>query len=264
MQDKFALSDTGRAADTRFIGRRILYYPCLSSTMDAARQAALAGVVEGTIVLAGEQTAGRGRLERGWLSPQGCLAFSLILYPEAHFLSGLVMVAALAVAETVTFLSPVAAGIKWPNDVMLNGKKISGILVEAGQREDLRRYAVIGVGLNVNLDPVLYPEIGDSATSLSAEVGRELSTAVVLRILLARLERWYEAYIAGEPVIDAWRASLTTIGKEVQVLAGGVQYEGVAEDVALDGALLLRLNSGQLCKMAAGDVTLKTPGVSAA
>jgi len=257
--ERLVQRDAGHDVGTRFIGRHIQYYPRLTSTMDAAREAALAGGAEGTVVLAGEQTAGRGRLGRGWLSPSGCLTFSLVLYPEAHLLPGLVMVTTLAVAETITTVASVPAGIKWPNDVQVGGKKICGILVETGMRADLTNYAIVGVGLNVNFDAAAYPEIGATATSLSVEVGRELSCAEVLHTLLVRFEHWYEAYLGGEPVFEAWRTSLTTIGQAVQVYAGGVLHDGVAEDVAPDGALLLRQRDGHIMKVLAGDVTLKAP-----
>ena len=242
---------------THFIGRHINYFSRLDSTMDAAREAAIAGSAEGTVILAEEQTSGRGRLERRWLSPRGGLALSIILYPEACHLPGLVMVAALAVADAVTMTTSVKAEIKWPNDVLVGGKKISGILAEAGMRTDSQGYAVVGLGVNVNLNPALYPEIGAIATSLSAETGRTHSRVMVLQALLTRFEYWYEMLAGGGPVFQAWRNCLTTIGKEVQVLAGDVSYTGVAEDVASDGALLLRLKDDRLIKLPAGDVTLK-------
>ena len=248
---------------TRYVGQHIYFFPILTSTMDAARKAVGDGAAEGAIVLAGEQTEGRGRLKRAWISPRGCLACSLILYPEERYLFGLVMVATIAVAETVTEFTPIAAGIKWPNDVLVNGKKISGILIETGPHVNKRDYAVVGIGLNVNLEPATCPEIGTTATSLSAEVGRELSRVVVLRTLLTKFERWYEALLNEEPVFEAWRAKLVTLGKEVQVRAGGVLYEGLAEDVTRDGVLLLRSRDGSVVKMPAGDVTLKHPSLIA-
>jgi len=170
------------------------------------------------------------------------------------------MVAALAVTDTVTTLVPISAEIKWPNDVLVRGKKISGILVETGLQADHRAFAVVGIGLNVNLNPVAYPEISNTATSLSAEAGQEMSGAMVLCMLLTRFEYWYDALLRDEKVFEAWRANLTMLGKETQMLVGGVLYEGVAEDVAPDGALLLRSREGRLIRMSAGDVTLKTSG----
>lgn len=258
INDDLAAEFGGHSADTSFAGWHIQYFPCLGSTMDTAREAALAGAADKTVVLAGEQTSGRGRLKREWLSPRGCLTFSLILYPETRHLPGLVMVAALAAADTVTALAPVKAGLKWPNDVLVGGKKISGILAETGMTPETQNYAVVGIGLNVNMDPAVYLEISATATSLSVEAGRDLPRAAVLRTLLTRFERWYGALLDGAPVFESWRTRLTTLGKAVRVLVGDEFYEGVAEDVAPDGALLLRLEGGRLMKMPAGDVTLKT------
>jgi BirA family biotin operon repressor/biotin-[acetyl-CoA-carboxylase] ligase len=241
---------------TSFIGQNILYHTRLASTMDTARQAALASAPEGTVVLAEEQKAGRGRLKRAWLSPAGCLTLSVVLYPEMRFLPFLVMVAALAVADTVEETG-LKAEIKWPNDILINGKKVSGILIETGIREGEPNYVVIGIGLNVNLNPVDCPEIRESATSLMAESGEKVARIPTLQTLLVRLEYWYQALLKSEPVFASWRRRLTTLGKTVQVLAGSVRYQGVAEGVAPDGALLLRLESGQLIKLPAGDVTLK-------
>ncbi len=246
-----------RGLNTRYVGRNILYYPCLPSTMDAARQAALGGAPEGAVVLAGRQTAGRGRLKRAWLSPRGCLTFSLVLYPETPRLPFLVMASALAVAEAIETLAPLKTEIKWPNDVLIKGKKVSGILIDTGLKEGGPNYAVIGIGLNVNVNLADCPEIADIATSLSAETGRELSRAAVLRELCARFENWYEALREGAPVLAAWRGRLSTLGKHVRVKAGAEVYEGLAEDVASDGALMLRIADGSLLRMPAGDVTLR-------
>ena len=242
---------------TRFVGRDIRYFPRLASTMDAGREAALDGAPEGTVILAGEQTAGRGRLKRSWLSPAGCLTFSVVLYPEERFLSFLVMAASLAVADTVELAGHVKAAIKWPNDVLVGDKKISGILVESGHGKDGTDYAVIGIGLNVNLNPAGCPEISDSATSLSMLTGRSLPRVKVMRQLLARIELWYGKLCRDEPVFAAWRGRLSTLGRHVRVQAGPAIYEGLAEDVAPDGELVLRLADGRVLKLPAGDVTLR-------
>lgn len=259
MENELSSESISYGLNTDFIGQHIQYFPRLNSTMDTARESALSGVSEGTMVLAKEQTAGRGRLGRRWISPRGCLTFSLILYPETGHLAGLVMVAALAVREAAMAFIPVVVEIKWPNDVLVGGKKICGILVETGRQVGGRHYAVVGIGLNVNLNMTAYPEL-EAATSLSAEAGRDLSYTEVMHLLLARFEYWYKALHNGGPVFENWRACLTTLGKEVRILAGGGCYEGIAEDVAQDGSLLLRLQDGQLMKMPVGDVTLKAFG----
>ncbi len=258
-EDKLSPENIKQGLATRFIGQNSIYRMTLTSTMDAARQAAFEGAPEGTVVLAEGQTEGRGRLRRVWLSPSGCLTFSIILYPETRFLPFLVMISALAVADAIKAFASVKAEIKWPNDVLVKGKKISGILIETGLQEGSPNVAVIGIGLNVNLNTASCPDIDGIATSLFMETGKKMDRAMVLRKVLARFEHWYEKLKGGENIVAAWRARLVTLGKRVQVAAGNAKYEGIAEDVAADGALLLRQPDGWLLKMPAGDVTLK-PG----
>ncbi|MFH0942062.1 MAG: biotin--[acetyl-CoA-carboxylase] ligase [Chloroflexota bacterium] len=242
---------------TRFVGRRLVYYPSVASTMDLVREAAREGAAEGSAVVAGEQTAGKGRRNRVWRSPPGSISLSLVLRPRAGEFAGLVMVAALAVAsaiEAVTGLRPV---IKWPNDVLINRRKVGGILIETEVGEGPRDYGVVGIGINVNLKVADYPEIAPLATSLSDEVGREVSRLALLRRLLEEFERLYLAATTGTGVFEEWRARLVTLGKRVVVSCEGTHLEGVAESVAPDGSLWLRCPDGTLSHIVAGDVSLR-------
>jgi BirA family biotin operon repressor/biotin-[acetyl-CoA-carboxylase] ligase len=243
---------------TRFIGQRVIYYPSLPSTMDEARRQAQQGAKEGTIIVVEEQTAGRGRIKRTWLSPKGSLALSIILYPEVAYLSSLIMVASLGVAHAIEKVTGLKPEIKWPNDVLINGKKVCGILIESEVKGKRADYATLGIGINVNLKPSDFPEIMPFATSLSHELGKEVSRLEVLRCLLAEIERLYLALPSGDAVYREWRDNLVTLGKKVQVRAGETTYEGIAESVASDGSLLLRQPDGKLTKIVAGDVTLLT------
>ena len=242
---------------TRFVGQRIIYYPSLASTMEIARQEANKGAREGTVVVAGEQTAGRARLQRSWLTPKGNIALSVILRPALSQLPSFIMLASLAVVhciKTVTGLKPV---IKWPNDILINGKKTCGILVESDVRANVVHCVIIGVGLNVGLRPADFPEIKNIATSLSQELGREVSCLTVTRSLLVEIERLYRALVAGESLYEEWRDNLVTLGKEVRVRSGETTYEGVAEAVARDGSLLLHVKGAGIVTIVAGDVTLR-------
>lgn len=242
---------------TRFVGQRVLYYPSLPSTMDAAREAAQKRAAEGTVVIAGEQTAGRGRLKRTWLSPRGSLALSLILYPEVARLSCLIMLASLAVSHSIEALTGLKPRLKWPNDVLLNGKKVCGILVESSVHGNAVEYAIIGIGINVNLRLADFPELSIIATSLSEELGREVSRLELVRQLLVELEKLYLRVRAGESLYEEWRDSLETLGKKVRVTFAKAVEEGVAESVDEDGSLLLRHTDGSLVRIVAGDVTLR-------
>jgi BirA family biotin operon repressor/biotin-[acetyl-CoA-carboxylase] ligase len=241
---------------TRFIGQRVIYYPRLPSTMDEAKRQAQQGAKEGTVIVAGEQTAGRGRMKRGWLSPPGSIALSIILYPKLAYLSSLIMVASLGVARCIEKVAGLKAEIKWPNDVLVSGKKVCGILIESEVKGRRAGYAIIGIGINVNLNPADFPEALPPATSLSHELGKDISQLDLIRCLLAEIERLYLALPSGEAVYRQWRGSLVTLGKKVRISSEETTMEGIAESVASDGSLLLRQSDGSLTKVVAGDVTL--------
>lgn len=242
---------------TRFIGQRVIYYPRLTSTMDFARQEAQQGAAEGTVVIADEQTGGKGRIKRAWLSPRGSIALSVILYPEVSYLPSLTMLASLAVVRSIATVAGSDSQIKWPNDVLVRGKKVCGILVENNVRGNRVAYAIIGIGINVNFRPSDFPEIPPTATSLADELGRYVSRADMIRCLLVETEKLYLALPGGESVYQEWRDRLVTLGKKVQVRSGEATYRGIAESVAGDGSLLLRQSDGSLTKIVAGDVTLR-------
>jgi len=242
---------------THFIGQRVIYYPSLTSTMAAAKQEAQLGAIEGTVVVADEQTAGRGRIKRVWLSPKGSIALSIILYPSVVNLPSLIMLASLAVVHSIEAVTGLRSQVKWPNDVLVNDRKVCGILIESSLRGNIVDYAIIGIGVNVNLRLSDFPEIPATATSLSAELGREVSHLRVIRRLLVEVERLYLVLQAGESIYEEWRDSLVTLGRRVRVKSGKTVYEGVAESVARDGSLLLRHSNGNLSKIVAGDATLR-------
>jgi BirA family biotin operon repressor/biotin-[acetyl-CoA-carboxylase] ligase len=243
--------------NTRFMGQRVICYPRLTSTMDVAKREAQQGAVEGTVVIAGEQTAGRGRIKRAWLSPKGSIALSIILYPSLAYLPSLIMVASLAVVHCIDKVTGLKSQIKWPNDVLVNNKKVCGILIESDVRGNTVDYAIIGIGINVNLRLSDFPEIPPTATSLSHELGRDISCLDVTRCLLAETERLYLTLPSGDSVYQEWRDNLATLGKKVRVISGETIYKGLAESVASDGSLLLRQSNGNLIKIVAGDVTLR-------
>jgi len=257
IEDSLSAAAITNGLATRFIGQEVTCYPSLPSTNDVAKHKAQEGAKEGTVILTEEQTAGRGRIGRSWLSPRGSVALSIILYPPLAYLPSLIMVASLAVAYGIEQTTNLKAQLKWPNDVLVNSKKVCGILVESDVRGDKVDYAVIGIGLNVNLKLSEFPQIAPMATSLSQELGREVSRREMVRNLLAQAEKLYLALAAGDSVFKQWRNRLVTLGKKVQVSSGGATYRGTAESVAADGSLLLRQPDDGLLKIVAGDVTLR-------
>lgn len=257
LSDSFSLSSITRGLSTRFIGQRVIYLPSVTSTMDVAREEAQGGAPEGTIVVADEQTAGKGRLKRSWLSPQGSIALSLILRPSRAQLSSLIMIASVAVSRSIEQVAGLKTQIKWPNDVLIEGRKVCGILIENNVVGEKVHYSVIGIGINVNVSTATFPEIQTIATSLSEELSREVSRLNVLRSLLVEAEKLYLGLSNSTPVYHQWRDRLMTLGKEVRVKVGEETHEGVAESVGPDGSLWLRRSDGSLTKIIAGDVTLR-------
>ena len=243
--------------ETRFIGQRVIYYPSLASTMEAAKQAAQKGAAEGTVIIADEQTAGKGRKKRIWLSPRGSIALSIVLYPSIVHLPSLIMLASLAVVYSIESVTGLKPQLKWPNDVLIRGRKVCGILIENGVRGRKVDYAIVGIGINVNLRTANFPEISPIATSLSAELGKEIPRIDLIRRLLVEVEKLYLDLPSGEAIFQQWRNRLVTLGKRVQVSYGETKQEGIAESVARDGSLLLRSPDGSLTKIVTGDVTLR-------
>ena len=225
--------------------------------MDIARREAAAGAPEGTVVLAERQTAARGRLRRAWVSPEGNIALSVVFRPTREHLPALTMVAALAVVSSIGQVTGLTAAIKWPNDVLLDDRKVCGILLESSLSGEKVSYAIVGIGINVGLDVAAFPETAEKATSLARECGYEVSRLQLVRALLGALERYYLA--PPEAVFGEWRRRLVTLGKAVCITpaAGGASFEAVAETVGADGSLLLRRSDGSLTRVLAGDVTLK-------
>lgn len=256
-EDSLSAAAVTEGLKTRFVGQRVLYYPSLTSTMEVARQEALQGAAEGTVILAEEQTAGKGRIKRTWLSPGGNIALSVILYPSLAHLPSMIMLASLAVAHAIETATGLKPQIKWPNDILIQGRKVCGILLESDVQGSAVNYISIGIGINVTLSPADFPEIQDIATSLSAELGRDVSRLAVLRCLLVEIEKLYLTLSAGGSIYEEWRASLVTLGKKVRATTGDAVYEGVAESVDRDGSLLLRGSDGGLTRIIAGDVTLR-------
>ncbi len=239
---------------THFIGQKVIHYASLTSTMEVAKREAQHGAAEGTVIIAEEQTAGRGRIKRTWLSPKGNIALSVILYPSLEHLPSLIMLVSLAVVysiETVVALKP---QLKWPNDVLINGRKVCGVLIESDVSENKVNCAIIGIGVNVNLGLSASPDLVLTATSLSDELGRYVSRLDIVRQLLIELERLYLTLPMEGSIYEQWRGRLVTLGTKVCVKSGKTTYEGIAESVTEDGSLLLRHSSGSLTKIVAGDV----------
>jgi len=257
MTARFSSRAVREGLTTRFVGRRLEYRAVLGSTQDLARELAQAGAREGTVVLAGRQRAGRGRLGRSFISPQGGLYFTVVLRPALDHLRSLPIVAAVAVARGLERVAGLNTALKWPNDVLVGGRKICGILLESELMGQAVSYVLLGIGVNVNADLSAYPEIAALATSAAAEADRPVSREALAAAVLNELEDLYLAAQAGRLVQDEWRARLETLGREVRVTYGEQVEDGLAEDVDGDGSLILLRRNGSRVTIVAGDVTLR-------
>jgi len=253
---------------TAFVGQEVHFWPEIGSTNDEARRLARAGAPEGTLVITDHQTAGRGRLDRRWEAPPGSsLLLSLIFRPRlAPFQTQrLTMICGLAVVEAVEATTGLSAGLKWPNDIVSatverepGMAKLGGILAEIELQGQAVAHAVVGVGLNVNVRPAELPrDLPQPATSLSQLLGAPVSRLPLLQALLRAVERRVLALAAGHSPHEEWAAHLVTLGREVTVSGGGPIFQGTAEAVSPDGALLVRRADGRLETVLAGDVTLR-------
>ena len=243
---------------TRFIGRRLVYLTSTGSTMDVARAEAEAGASDGTVVLAEEQMKGRGRFDRSWVSPAGKnLYITVVIRPSLERLGSLSTVSPLAVALAIEDRTGLTPRIKWPNDVLVSGRKLSGILIESEVSGSTVKYALMGAGINVNFDVEQSPEIAQIATSVKRELGREASREELLAACLNRFEQLYEEAPKGDTVFEQWRSRLDTLGHEVRVTFRDQVYEGLAEDVDHDGSLILAQPDGTRRVIEAGEVSLR-------
>jgi BirA family biotin operon repressor/biotin-[acetyl-CoA-carboxylase] ligase len=251
----FALEVT-RGLNTKFIAKKIHYFDYLASTMDLAMQLGMQSAPNGTLVLAESQTKGRGRLGRSWFSPKyKGIYLSLILRPKIPPSSSpvLTLLAAVSICEAVKKSTGLDVQIKWPNDVFICNKKISGILTEMNAEVDKVNFVVIGIGLNVNNDR---KALIAQATSLKEQLGQPISRVILLQELLRRIENNYLLLEGKGPqaIIDKWRSFSLTLGRRVKIYCQDKQIEGAAVDIDQDGALLIRKDSGLMQKVFSGDV----------
>ena len=247
-----------RGLQTRWAGRQIVYLPSVDSTNRRARQLAAEGAPHGTLVIADEQTAGRGRRGRGWISPAGEGVFmSLILRPQSHpsEVARLSMQTALAVALSIAQTTGLDARIKWPNDIVCGGRKVCGMLLEMNADEQAVHDVVAGIGINVH-QTQFAPEIAQTASSLDLLSGKRVCRAALVRAFLEAFERT-EALAAQGALMDAYRARSATLGQRVQVIAPAGSFTGTALEVTDSGSLIVEDEEGQRREVLAADVSVR-------
>ena len=248
------------ALTTRRLGRPTRFFPRIGSTNDVVHEFAMAGAAEGLLVLADEQTAGRGRLDRSWWAPPGAsVLMSLLLRPalSARLAGQLPMCLGLAAVEGIEAVTGLRPALKWPNDVVLDGRKLGGMLTELRADGERLDYAVLGLGLNVNLtfDEPAADGLAAIAVSLRMAAGRPVDRAALVIALLERCEAWYERLLSGESLHEAWASRLDTLGRQIIVALPVGTLTGVAVGVTPEGALIVRRPDGTNETIWAGDVT---------
>jgi len=231
--------------------QRIHYFPEIGSTMDAARELAKKGAGEGTIVIAEAQTRGRGRLSREWLSPEGGIYFTLVLRPSISpaYAPRINLMASIAVAATIRKLFRLKAELKWPNDVLIEGRKVCGILAEIDAEMDVVNFVNVGIGINANTS---IPQFEKTVTSLKGALGREISRKEFLSALLMEIER-LQPLLMNADLLQEWKKLSVTLNKDVRIVAPGEVIIGRAIDIDTTGALIVKEKNGSLKKAMAGD-----------
>jgi BirA family biotin operon repressor/biotin-[acetyl-CoA-carboxylase] ligase len=227
--------------------------------MDEAVRQAEQGAAEGTTIIAESQTASRGRMGRTWVSQPGNLYLTVLFYPRLDQLPSISILGSLAAIRAIRKTTGLAPRLKWPNDVLLKGKKVAGILVESAVVGDTVGYAALGIGINVSMDTRSVAEISSFATSLSEEADEAIPREDLLRRLLHELDSLYTQVQQGNAPWDEWKQMLDTLGRRVRVTWQSETFEGLAEDVDEVGNLQLRLDDTRLLTLSAGDVTMQAP-----
>jgi len=246
---------------TQFIGQTIHSFRKVTSTNDMAKEIAMKGAKEGTVIVAEAQTRGRGRLGREWASPKGGLWFSIILRPKVRPRDApkLTLMISVAVAKTINKLFDLEAEIKWPNDVLVKGKKVCGILTETNTKGDSLNFAVVGVGINANFSLHDFPaNLRDSSTTLKEELQKEIDCEAFLRSLLEQTERYYNTFMQGnfDAILAEWKLLSKFLGCYVEVTSFDEKVEGWAKDIDENGALIVRLRDKTERKIVSGDVII--------
>jgi len=252
-----------RGLSTSYIGKEIYYFPELKSTNIIAKEKALhgaEGINEGTLIIAERQSAGKGRLGREWFSPAGGIWFSIILYPQLSpsYISRITLMTAVAVVKAIKICTQIKSQIKWPNDILINEKKVCGILTEMSAELDVINWVVVGIGINVNIDHREFPEdIQENTISLKEASGEEVLRVKLVQTFLQEFEKYYEILKRREfsSVLKEWKLYSHTLGKKIRVDMGERIISGEAVDINEEGALILKKEDGELVEIISGTIT---------
>lgn len=245
--------------NTRTMGGNIAYYDEVSSTNTIAHEFVRQGAAEGTLIIAESQTEGRGRMGKKWHSPKGTgIWMSLVLKPRIpiYFTPQLTLLTAVALCRSIKRMTDTEIDIKWPNDLLIAGKKVCGILLESSAEDERLKYVVCGIGVSVNLQPADFPkELQPIATSLAIESGREVGREGLIAEFLKQFEDLYELYHTQGfgPIRTLWEALSITLNRPVTIRTAQGVIEGIATSLDESGALVVTQRDGQVTRVYSGD-----------
>ncbi len=242
---------------TKVVGQRIYHFPKVDSTMREASRLIPGGIPEGTVILATEQTQGRGRFDRAWKSHVGDILMSVVFFPRDDMVGLMSILGCLAVVRSIRDQTGISAKIKWPNDIVINNKKVCGILVESSSQNNKLKYCILGLGLNVTMDPSIEPDIAETATSLLMEYKGDVKQSNLIRSLFHEIDVLYSDLRRNSFPLNEWKNSVTTLGKNVTAVGDKIVC-GLAEGIDDTGRLLIRKRDGTLIKLLSGEVSLNT------
>lgn len=260
--DILSCAELMSSINTEWAGKEVLYFDETDSTNTEIKKAAEKEAAHGTLAVADYQSLGKGRRGRSWTSPHGVgIWMSILLRPELHpsCASMLTLVAALAVADGIETVCGLDTKIKWPNDIVVNGKKVCGILTEMSTELECINYVVVGIGINANTSE--FPEdIRDVATSLLLETGARVGRSRLIGAVMKALEKYYALFLEHQDMsglLEIYDSKLANKDNVVRVLAPGNEYTGIAEGINADGELLVRMDDGELRTVISGEVSVR-------
>lgn len=260
--DVITKAELSSCMDSQWMGKNLVYYDETDSTNTRAKALAEQGAPSGTLVVADCQLAGKGRRGRSWVSPRFTdIYMTLIIKPQIppSCASMMTLLAAMAVTAGIKEVTGLDAEIKWPNDVVYDGKKICGILTEMSSEPDCIHYVVIGIGINVNSAEIA-EEISQTATSLRIATGSSVSRSSLIAAVIRSLEVYYQKFLDREDLsllMDEYNSKLVNLGREVKVLASSGDYTAVSKGIDSLGELLVELEDGTLQKVVSGEVSVR-------
>lgn len=251
-----------RGLSTKYIGKEIYYFPELKSTNIIAKEKALhrtEGIAEGTLIITEKQSAGKGRLGREWFSPVGGIWLSIILYPQLppSYIPRITLMTAVAVVKAIRMCTQIKSQIKWPNDILINEKKVCGMLSEMSAELDMINWVVVGIGINANIDHWDFPEdIQENTISLKEVSEKEILRVKLTQTFLQEFEKYYDKLKRKEfpSILEEWKLYSHTLGRKIRIDTGERIITGEAVDINEEGALILKKEDGELIKIISGTI----------